>query len=77
VDEMTRAFGDVCGKTGMINKGVFDCQGYLADEMHRPVQEMRKLDDAAWAERVAEMKGHPNDGDLDRAVTFARLVLDQ
>ena len=72
---MSQPFKDACEEKGMEYKGCFNCQGYLADFMHESVQKMRKVDDEAWAENVAQMTGHPNDEDKFKAKFFTRSLL--
>lgn len=64
-----------CKEKGIEYKGCFDCQGYLADAMHEPVQKMLKLDDEQWADMVKAMTGLPNEEDVVNAKAYAKEVL--
>lgn len=75
IDEMCRPFVDACKDKEMAYAGSFDCQGYLADSMHDAVQKMQQVYDSAWAEKVAQMTGHPDADDVAAAKAFARAVL--
>lgn len=52
--------------------GCFDCQGFLAEAMHGPVQKMLEMDDEQWAEMVKKMTGRPNQEDVDNAKAFVK-----
>ena len=72
---MTEPFVDVCRDKGMKYKGCFSCQVYLADFMHEAVQQMQKVDDEEWKEKVKQMTGHPNANDEANAKAFAKSAL--
>ena len=56
-------------------KGCFDCQGFLAEAMHGPVQKKLNLDDDQWAGMVKQMTGCPNEEDVANAKAFAKTIL--
>ena len=66
---------DACKNSGMQYQGCFDCQGFLTEALHEMIKKSQKLTDAQWAERVAQMTGHPNAEDIQKAKTFAKTVL--
>lgn len=61
-----------CREKGIQYKGCFDCQGFLAESMHGPVQKKLDMDDAQWAEMVKAMTGRPNQEDVDNAKAFVK-----
>lgn len=61
-----------CKEKGIEYKGCFDCQGFLAESMHAPVQKKLNMDDDQWAEMVKQMTGHPNQEDVDKVKTFVK-----
>ena len=63
-----------CRNKGIQYKGCFDCQGFLAESMHGPVQKKLGMDDDQWAQMVEQMTGHPNQEDMDNAQTFAKAL---
>ncbi len=63
-----------CKEKGIEFKGCFDCQGFLAESMHVPVQNKLKMDDNQWAEMVKQMTGHPNQEDVDNAKAFVKAL---
>ena len=73
------AFADpikaVCNEKGLKYMGCFDCQGFLAEVMHAPVQKKLNMSDEDWAGMVEQMTGHPNAEDVANAKAFAREVL--
>ncbi len=75
IEAMCQPFVDVCIDKGMTFTGCFDCQGYLTDFMHDTVRKMQKVDNNAWAEKVAQMKGHPDADDEVAARAFVKSVL--
>ena len=75
IEQMTQPFVEICEEKEMEYKGCFSCQGYLADFMHEAVQEMQKVDDEKWKEKVKQMSGHPNAEDEANARVFAKSVL--
>ncbi|THB81422.1 MAG: flavodoxin [Desulfobacteraceae bacterium] len=68
---------EACREKGIEYKGCFDCQGFLAESMHGPVQEKLSLDDDQWADMVKQMTGRPNQDDVDNAKAFAKKLLAQ
>ena len=44
-----------CRKKGIEYRGCFDCQGFLAEVMHEPVQKKLGIDDEKWAVMVKQM----------------------
>lgn len=70
------AFADpmktACKEKGIEFVGCFDCQGFLAETMHEPVQKMLKMEDEQWAEMVKQMTGRPNQEDVDNAKAFVQ-----
>lgn len=64
-----------CKEKGIEYVGCFDCQGFLAETMHAPVQKMLKMSDEQWADMVKQMTGRPNEEDVEKAKAFAREVL--
>lgn len=75
MDGFVEPIKEACKEKGIEYKGCFDCQGYLADAMHAPVQKMMNLTDEAWAGMVAQMTGRPNDEDVANAKEYAKTVL--
>jgi flavodoxin len=64
-----------CEKNALTYLGCFSCQGFLDPALHEMIKKSQKLTDDEWAERVKEMTGHPDAGDLDKAKAFTRDVL--
>lgn len=64
-----------CKEKGIEYKGCFDCQGFLTENMHEPVQKMLKTDDKKWAELVQQMTGRPNQEDVNAAKAFTKELL--
>ena len=64
-----------CKEKGIEYVGCFDCQGFLAETMHAPVQKMLKMSDEQWTDMVKQMTGRPNEEDVEKAKAFAREVL--
>lgn len=64
-----------CEEKGIEYKGSFDCQGFLAEPLHDPVQQKLGLTDEQWAETVKKMTGRPNGDDEAKAKAFAKSVL--
>lgn len=75
MDGFTDPIKATCKEKGIEYAGCFDCQGYLADAMHAPVQKMMNLSDEAWAGMVEQMTGRPNGEDVANAKGYARTVL--
>jgi flavodoxin I len=63
-----------CKEKGIEYRGSFDCQGFLAEAMHEPVQKKLALDDEKWAGMVKQMTGRPNQEDVDNAKAFVRKL---
>ncbi|WP_300459516.1 flavodoxin family protein [Desulfobacula sp.] len=63
-----------CKEKGIEYKGCFDCQGFLAESMHAPVQKKLNMDDDKWAGMVKQMTGRPNQEDVDNAKAFVRSL---
>ena len=61
-----------CREKGIEYKGCFDCQGFLSESMHGPVQKKLNMDDAQWAEMVNQMTGRPNQDDLANPKAFVK-----
>jgi flavodoxin I len=64
-----------CKEKGIEYKGCFDCQGFLAEAMHAPVQKKIGMSDEQWSGMVKQMTGHPNEEDVEKANAFAREIL--
>jgi len=64
-----------CKEKGIEYKGCFDCQGFLAEPMHGPVQKKLNLNDDQWAEMVDQMTGRPNQDDIAKAKAFVKGLL--
>ncbi len=65
----------VCSEKGIEYKGCFDCQGFLVEALHEPVQKKLGLDDEQWAGMVQAMTGRPNEEDVANAKACARELL--
>ena len=75
MDGFTEPIKAACQEKGIEYKGSFDCQGFLAEALHDPVQEKMNLNDEQWADMVKQMTGHPNEEDVTKAKVFAKKVL--
>lgn len=64
-----------CKEKGIEYKGSFDCQGFLSEALHGPVQQKLEMDDDQWAEVVKQMTGHPNEEDVANAKAFVIKVM--
>lgn len=64
-----------CREKGIEYKGCFDCQGALAESMHKAVQKKLDLSDDVWAGMVKQMTGHPDEQDVANAKACAEEVL--
>lgn len=64
-----------CQEKGIEYKGCFDCQGFLAESMHGPVQNKLGMDDDQWAQMVKQMTGRPNQEDIDNAKAFVKNLI--
>ncbi len=65
---------NACREKGIEYRGCFDCQGFLAEPMHDPVQKKLGMDDETWAGMVKQMRGRPNQEDVDNARAFVRRL---
>jgi len=63
-----------CKENNIEFKGCFDCQGFLAESMHVPVQKKLNMADDQWAEMVRQMTGRPNQEDVDNAKAFVKAI---
>jgi len=75
MDAFTKSIQSACQENGMEYVGSFDCQGYLNDALHKPVQEKMGLSDEQWAGMVEQMTGKPNAEDVEKAKAFVRSLL--
>ena len=75
MEAFTEPIKAACKDKGIEYKGCFDCQGFLAEAMHAPVQKKLDMSDEQWAGMVKQMTGHPNEEDMEKANAFAREVL--
>ena len=71
----TKSIQMACQENEMEYVGSFDCQGYLNDALHKPVQGAQKLSDEQWAGMVKQMTGKPNEEDVNNAKAFVRSLL--
>jgi flavodoxin len=74
MDAFTDPMKAACKEKGIQFKGCFDCQGFLAESMHAPVQKKLNMEDAQWAEMVKAMTGRPNQDDVANAKTFVKAL---
>lgn len=74
MDAFAEPMKTACKEKGIEYKGCFDCQGYLAEAMHGPVQKKLNLDDEKWAGMVKQMTGRPNQEDVNNAKAFVRIL---
>jgi flavodoxin I len=75
MEAFTEPIKAACKEKGIEYKGCFDCQGFLAEAMHGPVQKKLNMDDEQWAGMVKAMTGHPNEEDVANAKAYAKEVL--
>jgi flavodoxin I len=75
MDEFTEPIKAACQEKGIEYKGCFDCQGFLTEALHGPVQEKMNLTDEQWADMVKQMTGRPNVEDEGKAKAFAKTIL--
>jgi flavodoxin I len=75
MDGFTEPIKVACKEKGIEYKGCFDCQGALAESMHKPVQKKLNLNDEQWADVVKQMTGRPNEEDVANAKACAKEVL--
>jgi len=75
MEAFTEPIKAACKDKGIEYKGCFDCQGFLAEAMHGPVQKKLNMDDEQWAGMVKAMTGHPNEEDVANAKAYAKEVL--
>jgi flavodoxin len=74
MDAFAEPMKTACKEKAIEYRGCFDCQGFLAESMHEPVQKKLGLDDEKWAGMVKQMTGRPNQEDVDNAKAFARKL---
>jgi flavodoxin I len=65
----------VCQNNNMNYTECFDCQGFLTEELHEMIKNRQGATDEQWAEKVKQMRGHPDAKDLEMARSFAKKVL--
>jgi len=70
MDAFEEPMKTACREKGIEYRGCFDCQGFLAEAMHEPVQKKLGIDDETWAGMVKQMTGRPNQEDVDNAKAF-------
>lgn len=75
MNQFTEPIQTACKEKGIEYVGCFDCQGALAEAMHKPVQKKLNLSDDQWADMVKQMTGHPNEDDVSNAKACAKEVL--
>ncbi len=75
MEAFTEPIKTACKEKGIEYKGCFDCQGFLAEAMHGPVQKKLNMDDEQWAGMVKAMTGRPNEEDVANAKACAKEVL--
>ena len=75
MESFTEPIKAACKDKGIEYKGCFDCQGFLAEAMHGPVQKKLNMDDEQWAGMVKAMTGHPNEEDVANAKAYAKEIL--
>lgn len=74
MDAFAEPMKAACKEKGIEFKGCFDCQGFLAEAMHAPVQKKLNMDDDQWAEMIKQMTGRPNQEDVDKAKAFVKAL---
>jgi len=72
MDAFAEPMKAACKEKGIEFKGCFDCQGFLAESMHSPVQKKLNMKDEQWAEMVKQMTGRPNQDDVANAKAFVK-----
>ena len=75
MEAFTEPIKTACQEKGIEYMGSFDCQGFLAEAMHAPVQKKLGMSDEQWTEMVKQMTGRPNEEDVGKAKAFAKEVL--
>ena len=75
MEGLTEPIKAACKEKGIEYKGCFDCQGALAESMHKAVQKKLNLSDEQWAETVKQMTGRPNKEDAADAKAWSKGVL--
>lgn len=75
MDAFTEPIKTACKEKSIEYVGCFDCQGALAESMHKAVQKKLSLSDEQWAGMVEQMTGHPNEEDVANAKACAKEVL--
>ena len=71
----TEPIKTACKEKRIEYKGCFDCQGALAESMHKAVQKKLNLSDEQWAETLKQMNGHPNAQDTENAKAWSKALL--
>jgi flavodoxin len=74
MDAFAEPMQTACKEKGIEYRGCFDCQGFLAEAMHEPVQKKLGVDDEKWSGMVKQMIGRPNQEDVDNAKAFVRRL---
>ncbi|ACN16552.1 putative flavodoxin family protein [Desulforapulum autotrophicum HRM2] len=72
MEAFTEPMKAACKEKGIEYKGCFDCQGFLDEAMHGPVQNKLNMDDNQWADMVKKMTGRPNQEDVGNAKAFVK-----
>lgn len=72
MDAFAEPMKTACKEKGIEFKGCFDCQGFLAESMHGPVQKKLNMKDDQWTEMVKQMTGRPNQKDVENAKAFVK-----
>jgi flavodoxin I len=75
LDKFSEPIQAACKKNDVQYKGCFACQGFLSEALHEMIKTSQNLTDEQWAESLAQMTGHPDADDLEKARAFAREVL--
>lgn len=75
MDKFIEPVRTACDRNSMEFTGSFDCQGFLTEALHEMIKTRQGLTDEQWAENVRQMRGHPDDSDMNEARMFAREVL--
>ena len=70
-------FSSIFAKKHISYHGCFECQGNLAPQLHDFLKKSRNIPDEEWERMVAEMKDHPDRSDEERAMQFAREIVDK
>lgn len=65
----------LCSSKRISYHGCFECRGNLTADLHDFIRRKKNVSDAEWARMVAEMEGHPDSQDKDKARLFARTII--